>query len=228
LEDADDLNVESANAFLKTLEEPPGAALILLLCSGWEQLLPTIRSRCQQIRLAPLNRTDIHAILTEHGITDPALQEEAWRWCRGSAARALALVEGGLPQLRQTLWEGLASGTIAVDRWTQQCIEYAEAAGKDSASQRERAELLLDLLVEALRQMLRQQVGASLAVADWSVSLTSVATLTPERLLDWLDRTLLAYTHLERRVPLPLLFEALFDYLARSLEQDTQPASAPT
>jgi DNA polymerase-3 subunit delta' len=55
--DADRLNVQSQNAFLKTLEEPPGHCLLLLLTTAPEQLLPTTLSRCIQIGLnAPARR----------------------------------------------------------------------------------------------------------------------------------------------------------------------------
>jgi DNA polymerase-3 subunit delta' len=216
VEDADDLNAESANAFLKTLEEPPPAALILLVSSGWEMLLPTIRSRCQVIRCAPLSSEHIAAILTDHGITDPQLRQQALRWCRGSAGRAMALADPQLCELRQKLWQGLANGQIEPDQWTQQCVACAEQAGKDSARQRERAELLLDLLVEGLRQAMQAAVlgaavqGLEPCWVDWSRSQDI------ERGLDWLERTLQAYAHLERRVPLPLLFESLFDYFFRT------------
>jgi len=49
--EAERLNESAANVFLKTLEEPPPNTLIILLCSGQEQLLPTIRSRCVKIVL---------------------------------------------------------------------------------------------------------------------------------------------------------------------------------
>ncbi|MFM7180626.1 MAG: hypothetical protein ACKO2G_04070 [Verrucomicrobiales bacterium] len=55
--DADRLNPNSQNAFLKTLEEPPGHCMLLLLTSAPEQLLPTTLSRCIQIDLnAPVRR----------------------------------------------------------------------------------------------------------------------------------------------------------------------------
>ena len=54
VEDADDFNAESANAFLKTLEEPPAGAILLLIATGTAHQLPTILSRCQVVRFAPL------------------------------------------------------------------------------------------------------------------------------------------------------------------------------
>ena len=58
IENADTLTVEAQNALLKTLEDPPGSALIFLSCqSTSDNLLPTILSRCQTIYLPPATPT---------------------------------------------------------------------------------------------------------------------------------------------------------------------------
>ncbi|MXY55999.1 MAG: hypothetical protein F4029_07800 [Gammaproteobacteria bacterium] len=51
IEDADRMNVNAANALLKSLEEPPQESFIAMSTSAPERLLPTVRSRCQQIRI---------------------------------------------------------------------------------------------------------------------------------------------------------------------------------
>lgn len=75
---ADRMNEQSANAFLKTLEEPAGQTLLLLLTETPQAMLPTIRSRCQQIVLsrgaAPLSGEWMNALLTTlraYGGEDP-------------------------------------------------------------------------------------------------------------------------------------------------------------
>lgn len=55
----DTMRKEAANAFLKLLEEPAGNVMFILTADKTDQLLPTIMSRCQQIRLAPLTRQEI-------------------------------------------------------------------------------------------------------------------------------------------------------------------------
>src|SRR5208337_765045 len=50
IDDADDLNEESANCFLKTLEEPPPRSLLILIGSSLDRQLPTILSRCHAVR----------------------------------------------------------------------------------------------------------------------------------------------------------------------------------
>ena len=53
---ADEMNVNAANALLKLLEEPPVRTVMLLVCHQPSRLLPTIRSRCRELRLAALGR----------------------------------------------------------------------------------------------------------------------------------------------------------------------------
>jgi DNA polymerase-3 subunit delta' len=52
---ADDMERSTANALLKSLEEPPVGTYFLLVCHASDKLLPTIRSRCQIMRFEPLN-----------------------------------------------------------------------------------------------------------------------------------------------------------------------------
>jgi DNA polymerase-3 subunit delta' len=55
IEDADKMNERAANRLLKTLEEPPHFAYLILLASRWQDVLPTIVSRCQLVRFDPLS-----------------------------------------------------------------------------------------------------------------------------------------------------------------------------
>src|SRR4030088_1864502 len=65
VEDADNMNDQASNALLKTLEEPPPTSHLILTTSNPTALLPTIRSRCQTIRFAPIPRAAIESFLIE-------------------------------------------------------------------------------------------------------------------------------------------------------------------
>ncbi len=69
---ADDLNPSGANALLKLLEEPPPQATFLIVAHRPSGLLPTIRSRCRDLRLSPLSAPDLDAALAGAGFADPA------------------------------------------------------------------------------------------------------------------------------------------------------------
>ena len=65
--EAERLNEQAANKLLKTLEEPPDSAMIVLVTSGADQLLSTIRSRCQRVDFAHLSTASIAAALVRLG-----------------------------------------------------------------------------------------------------------------------------------------------------------------
>lgn len=68
IDPAERMSVNAANSLLKTLEEPPGNALIILLTENAGMLLSTVRSRCQLIRFAPLSPEHIVTLLERSGM----------------------------------------------------------------------------------------------------------------------------------------------------------------
>jgi len=68
VDDAHCLNEHGQNALLKTLEEPPGESVLLLIASSASLLLPTVRSRCQLVRLDPLPSDAVTQLLVERGL----------------------------------------------------------------------------------------------------------------------------------------------------------------
>jgi DNA polymerase III subunit delta' len=85
-------HAEAANALLKTLEEPRKNVTFVLLSERPERLLPTIRSRAQSVRFAPLPAALLHEIVAQRG-GEPAAREAAVALARGRADRALLLAE---------------------------------------------------------------------------------------------------------------------------------------
>src|SRR4029077_11461968 len=68
VDDAHCLNEHGQNALLKTLEEPPGASVLLLVASSAALVLPTVRSRCQVVRLDPLPTAAVARVLVTRGL----------------------------------------------------------------------------------------------------------------------------------------------------------------
>jgi DNA polymerase III subunit delta' len=91
----DDLERPAANALLKNLEEPPPNSLFLLVSHAPERLLPTIRSRCRVLRLAPLGRDAMTAVLRE-ALPDADPEEIAELAAAGEGAPGRALAWRGL------------------------------------------------------------------------------------------------------------------------------------
>ena len=99
---ADAFNSESANALLKTLEEPPPFVYFLLNTSSIDQVLPTIVSRCQLIRFRAVSSEEIEAHLLKRSEISKTMAQAYARVSRGNLALAEELQSGtGLANRRQ-------------------------------------------------------------------------------------------------------------------------------
>jgi DNA polymerase-3 subunit delta' len=88
---ADDLNVNAANALLKTLEEPPPKGVLLMVTHSPGRLLPTIRSRCRRLAFSPLPETDVVQFVRDRvEVTEEGAIRLA-RMAGGAPGKALAL-----------------------------------------------------------------------------------------------------------------------------------------
>lgn len=92
LDRADLMNVNSANAFLKTLEEPPDDVVFILLGRTRESVLPTIASRCQIVPFRHIPPTEAAAIVSQNTGADTALARQAMEACSGSITRAIGFI----------------------------------------------------------------------------------------------------------------------------------------
>jgi DNA polymerase-3 subunit delta' len=220
LDDADDLNDESANCFLKTLEEPPPRSVLILIGTHADRQLPTIVSRCQQVRFAPLPQPLVAELLRAQGLADPALVERLARLGGGSLGQALALADPALWEFRRQLLEGLARPRPDSVALARQWMEFIEEAGKEAALHRRRAALTLRLLIDFLGDALRLKVGEKplLAEPEDLRPLQQLADrVEPEKLIELLERCLEGDAHIARRVQLVLVLEALLDTLGQKL-----------
>jgi DNA polymerase-3 subunit delta' len=101
--DADSLNVQAANALLKTLEEPEGETVFALLSASREGVLPTVASRAQAVRFDPVPIPEVTRFLRERGVEEPEL---AAALGRGSVGLSLRYAEEGeLRELREAVFE---------------------------------------------------------------------------------------------------------------------------
>ena len=166
LDDVDDLNEESANCFLKTLEEPPPRSVLILIGSSVDRQLATIVSRCQVVRFAPLSVGNVREILRENGVEDPALVDRFARLSGGSAGLALAFSDPELWDFQRAFLDGLAQAAVDTVGLAESCIEFIEAAGKETAAHRKRAHLVLRLLIDFLEDALTLSVADSVRHTD--------------------------------------------------------------
>jgi DNA polymerase-3 subunit delta' len=220
LDDADDFNEESANAFLKTLEEPPPRSVLILVGTSPDRQLPTILSRCQVVRFAPLPEPLVLDLLRAQGVEDETLLRRLARLSGGSPGQARALADPALWEFRRTFIDKLTAPQIDSVGLAKAWNEFVEEAGKESAAQRQRATLVLRLVIDFLGDALRVQTGGTprLAEPDELPALETLAgRLDVDRTLAVLERCLQGDEQIDRRAQLSLILEALTDELGERL-----------
>jgi DNA polymerase-3 subunit delta' len=110
IHEADRMLSYSANALLKTFEEPAQDAVIILLSSSPASLLPTVLSRCRTIYFHPLSENEIASFLISTCEKDPEKSQNIASMAQGSIGKALRLLRDGDNPLRTTLLQMFAKG----------------------------------------------------------------------------------------------------------------------
>lgn len=173
---ADDMERGAANALLKNLEEPPRDVVFLLVSHAPSRLLPTIRSRCRMLRLAPLADSDMERALR---IAAPELgnaeRAELVRVGGGSPGKALALSGLGVAAMIAAL------GRIAATGDPDNSERLALVKELSPRAARPRFEAFLDQVPAFLAGQARKVPGAVLpaAISAWEEARTLAAQAVP-------------------------------------------------
>ena len=213
VEEAELMNAAAQNTLLKTLEEPYGRALIVLLTDQPGALLPTIRSRCQTVRFGALDERVVVRELVKRGV-EKSLAARAAGLSGGSLGVALRWVEDGVVGPAEelvgqidALFEGRRPDDLpgwfkrAAEAYAEKQLERDELGSKDQAT-REGLALYLRLAAEHVRRKLAEapEDGERL-----------------ERGCAVIDALARAETYLGANVNIPLTFQQLAAELERKV-----------
>ena len=167
----EDANENAQNAFLKTLEEPPAHAVLILTAQDAGLLLPTIVSRCQPLTLRPLAaRTVENALMEKWNVApqDAQLLAHISDGRLGWAVRAL-----NTPQLLETRREALEALNALVHEGRAERITRAEALAKDTAELPQLFEMWQTWWRDVL--LMSQQQSARITNIDFNTQLAQQA-----------------------------------------------------
>lgn len=240
ISEAEKLNVNSQNALLKVLEEPPSYCTIILLCTRLEQLLPTTRSRCQTVRFGPVDDDRIVSQLAPMGLN----AKEATFFARlaqgslGLACRWARLEHNGagLFEIKRAVVTALASYQM-VDALAlaEQILEHAkqiatgwadldQATSKSDLTRRAN-KTLIQIILAALRDVTMAHLATDrpLINADQAELIAGLARrLDPEQAIEAVGEGYEMLRWLEDNVNERLIFERLLLRLAPSTIMTTQ------
>jgi DNA polymerase-3 subunit delta' len=220
INDADYLNQEGANCLLKTLEEPPPQSVIILIGTSEQRQLPTIRSRCQIVRFAPLSDRHVAELLGRHSELEPAQIEVIARRAGGSLSQALELADADLEDARRDILQRLSQRDFDAVALARDVTRIVEAAGKDTPPRRARLRQVVQAVADYYRQLMRQATltdSSGDAVTDQMVA-TALSDWHPNAPLasECLDRCLDALSQIDANANLATLIATWLDDLAQS------------
>lgn len=119
---ADEMLREAQNALLKLLEEPPSSAILLLTASNLPAVLPTVRSRCQPVKLNAYSAGEVRLALTEAGVNERSAELSS-ALSGGNIRRAVAFAEMEPEFLEQAAVDFLATSAVLIPDKVQEQVE---------------------------------------------------------------------------------------------------------
>ncbi len=239
--DSQRMNQAAANAFLKTLEEPPENTVIFMLTTSTTGMLPTILSRCQKVRFEPWPEDELTELLQEIGHVSRDDAANAARTAAGNARRGLHLLT---PEARvMTTWamqiydwinrRDRARAAISADEVHRGLVGHDCLSGdqtqkmfeaKESSHRRGRAIQLCELL----NLLYSDTVNCREAGDQWRPRLGSASQLVAAAAADRHTNTLLedmaaieaASREIDRNLNIGLAMAVLFEGLIDHAERD--------
>lgn len=211
---ADLLGVQAANAFLKTLEEPPSDVVMILLGRTREAMLPTIASRCQVIAFRTIPESEAVGIIAQNAAASPEQARQALSACSGSLTHAIEFLSSSERMaFRRKVFDCLSRLKDADDwdilGWSAELVSTAKAPLDEVRADLERElEQQADFLDKPLQHQLelrnKRQLNAkalellrqlTALVRSWLRDCMALCAQTPESVVNGDVRdALLAWT----------------------------------
>jgi len=214
---------KEGNKLLKLVEEPPPNTIFLLVAESDEQILPTLLSRCQLIRVPLLQPAEIEAALIARSNIQPVLAAQLAAICEGNYREALQLSQHAEEDwqglLRQWLNATLKGGPVAQAKFTEEIALLG----------REKQKQFLRYFNHLLGQSVRLKVLGTdqLVLADnekdFALRLNRIASVSQQyAIIEELDKA--AY-HIERNANGKMLFQALTIRLSHIIQSSMLPST---
>jgi len=211
-----DFMKEAANALLKVLEEPPEFATIFLLTDNPSALLPTIRSRCMHLRLAPVAPSEIEQYLAQtRPEWKPRERALVARICGGGLGRARSFDLAAYLAARQDALTLLAPAMGAKDHSD---LFRATDAYRSGAEGKAKTEQLIRTLYSLLEDMLFLRSGTPELVRNQDIQ-PELARMAQQAEFEWIVTAAQRLSELERGMRRNLLRSLALDNFATALER---------
>lgn len=166
--DFQNATVAASNALLKSLEEPPTRAIIILTADARENLLETIASRCGILRLRPMSVADTAQVLQSELDLDEDDAKMVAHLAGGRVGTAIHFAQNS--DLLEQYHDTLTQLYDALPETKRARLQYAEAVSKRKGNQRENVSALLSVWLTFWRDVMIAHSGAALPIVNLTLS----------------------------------------------------------
>ena len=197
---------KEGNKLLKLIEEPPDNTIFLLVAANEENILPTILSRCQYIKVPRLSKVEIEEALIAKGKIEPEKAAQIALMSDGNYREALHLLQHSdadfLSQIREWLNALLKNGPLAQMKW----VEEMSKMGREP--QKQFLKYFNHLLEQSIRlKVLGNELPLDPALKDFALRINKIAGVGQlEAIVQEIDK---ATYYIERNANAKMLFMAL-------------------
>jgi DNA polymerase-3 subunit delta' len=216
INDAENMNAESSNALLKTLEEPPENTHIILVTSNLNEILPTIKSRCVKIRFRPLAPEDVELLLQREAHLPQTKAAEISLLASGSMQTALELADETNYAVLKSLAESVIGLLEIKDFDPEKMVLVTELFDKRQEKEKLLFPKLLDILYLYWRDMLI--LNAGIEAKRMFVAPGKVFNIKPAPIFKLMDLIQGVRKDLEINVNLRLAIESLVLEMRKVIE----------
>ena len=197
---------KEGNKLLKLIEEPPDNTIFLLVAANEENILPTILSRCQYIKVPRLSKLEIEKALIAKGKIEPEKAAQIALMSDGNYREALHLLQNSdadfLSQIREWLNAILKNGPLAQMKW----VEDMSKMGREP--QKQFLKYFNHLLEQSIRlKVLGSELPLDPDLKDFALRINKIAGVGQlEAIVQEIDK---ATYYIERNANAKMLFMAL-------------------
>ncbi|MBQ8002931.1 MAG: DNA polymerase III subunit [Clostridia bacterium] len=172
IEHADEMNTESQNAFLKSFEEPPSYAVLVLITSSVHRLLPTILSRGTKVSFQPFSMDKIEKFVSDKYSLAGARAGFIARYSAGIVGRAMEICENEeILKKRDDILKSL----MELSNEKASILPVVEAMGASRRDMPADGDFYFDVIMSFFRDIAALKMGGSLINTDYESQITAFA-----------------------------------------------------
>ena len=224
IKEADKMNEEASNSLLKTLEEPSPNTIIILIANTMTPIKDTIRSRCQIIRFQPIPSHIIENQLTSKSGADANKIEWISRFCNGSMANALHLLDDNHYETNNFIVTNMTKPDMDNLAFAEEIIDSYLSAGDSLEEKRQLLKNILHCILQLYRDLLLVKVMYGQDVKQEKISLFNAGRedslqkyanyLTQEQIAYVIDEILESIKYIDLNLNINLLVENIITRIA--------------